>query len=463
MISTKIKEKYISVETSKDKLEAYVILHKENITPQEVFFALNSRNIIYGIDEFSVYRACRERSLNKPICVAKGIPPLPGKDAKLKYLFKLDDKPNLFKYSDGSVDYKDLGKIQTVEAGDVLVEKEPIIEGVPGIDVFGNQILPPIPKDVKLPVGKNTKVSEDGLRLIAEKSGYIKFKEGRVDVLTCLEIDKDVDLTTGNIYFVGDIVIKGFVKSGFVVITKGDIEVHQGIEGAELRTCGNIRIYRGIRRNSQVKGKNIYAKFIENSEVEAEEDVIVENVILHSRVDAGKRVILKGTKSKIIGGRIRATEEVLSNTIGSYIEVPTLIQVGVPPWIRQELEDLLKEFQEKRKNYEELKLNLSTLLKLKEENRLSQSKEKLLLEKEKDSYQINLRLIEVNNRIMELKRYILSRRMKGRIHVLSKIYPQVRITIGAKTFTINQEYRNVTLLGSYDTIRTVPYQGQIKI
>ena len=56
-------------------------------------------------------------------------------------------------------------------------------------------------------------------------------------MLPVLEISGDVGPATGNINFVGSMV-KGNVKSGFVITADGDVEVYGIVEAAKVEAGG---------------------------------------------------------------------------------------------------------------------------------------------------------------------------------------------------------------------------------
>ena len=80
-------------------------------------------------------------------------------------------------------------------------------------------------KSVPLPKGRNTEITEDGDTLIASMPGHVEFSGSTFQVKPVLDIDGDVDFSTGNIKFVGDVNIKGDVLSGFTVRSAGNIQV----------------------------------------------------------------------------------------------------------------------------------------------------------------------------------------------------------------------------------------------
>ncbi|MFW5837824.1 MAG: FapA family protein, partial [Desulfovibrionaceae bacterium] len=131
----------------------------------------------------------------------------------------------------GSVDHYDLGFIQNVVAGEVIAELQELPDFDDPPDVDRNFVF----TSKSFPAGSNTEVNPaDDSQLLAAANGLVCMDEsGRINVRKKLALDSDVDFRTGNIFFVGDLVIKGAVRSGFQIRAK-NLMVEELIEGAEV-------------------------------------------------------------------------------------------------------------------------------------------------------------------------------------------------------------------------------------
>jgi len=97
--------------------------------------------------------------------------------------------------------------------------------------------------DLRKMAGKNTLVTEDGLKIVAKTDGVVVKEGTRVSVISQLVISGDVDYHTGNIEdFVEAVQIMGTVREGFKVKAKTSIQVHGVVEGAQLEAGQNIKI-----------------------------------------------------------------------------------------------------------------------------------------------------------------------------------------------------------------------------
>jgi hypothetical protein len=225
----------------------------------------------------------------------------------------------------------------------------------------------------------------------------------------------------------------------------GDITIQQGILGKEA--------------GSVFAEGNITAKFIENGNVEAIGDVIVQEAIMHSNVDAGERVILAGGKRGVLlGGRVRAGKEVNARTIGSLKEVPTEIEVGVVPRTREEILRLEKEIEEDKKKFKELKFGIKTLLSQKEmKGGLAPNKEELLVKYLRTQNMFMRKLRDTMARINILRKD-LSQDFGGKVCAFNVVYPGAKICIRTNIMYVREEYKFITFFSRGNKIELRPYE-----
>ena len=87
------------------------------------------------------------------------------------------------------------------------------------------------------------------------------------------QIRGDVDFHTGNIDFNGDVIIGGDVKSGFKIISKGNIYVNGTVESSDLQSNeGSIFIKNGIqgKNNCSIKALkgSVFTGYVQNASIE---------------------------------------------------------------------------------------------------------------------------------------------------------------------------------------------------
>lgn len=298
---------------------------------------LNEKDIISGIvaDEMIMSFLKSNVLKDKPFRVAKGIKPIYGKNAKINYFFDIEPLKAGGVDTDGQIDFKDRGKIPQVEIEMVLAEKTPMIESMPGRNIFGEAISVEPVVDCEIKIGKGVKLSEDGLQAVAMVKGHPEITSiGEICVLDIYVINGDVDYETGHIEHEGDIEIKGCIKSGFKV--KGHSIKANAIDDGIIEAQGNLEILNGINSGEiYVKG-NISAKFIHKSNITCVGEVSVDKEIIDAVIkNRGKCSMANG---KIISSNISSKMGVFVKDIGTEKGIASTIRVGFDMFSEKELQ-----------------------------------------------------------------------------------------------------------------------------
>lgn len=322
----------------------------ERMTADEFFRDLEQKNVKFGIRKDDLIAFFQNPVYCKEILVAMGQPPRHGTDARIEYYFETDLRAKPTLKEDGSVDFFNLNTINHCSKGDVLARLFPGDAGDAGRSIYGEPIKPRDIKRLALKYGRNISISEDKQVLTADVDGHVTLVEDKVFVSNVLEVE-NVDNATGNIDYDGSVKVNGNVCTNFSVKAKGDIEVSGVVEGAYLEAGGNIIITRGM--NGMARGVlkaegNVISKFIENSKVSAGGYVSTES-ILHSEVMANTEIIVDGRRGFITGGRVSAGNLIQVKTLGSAMGADTIVEVGVNPTAKMEIQKLQKLVGERKK------------------------------------------------------------------------------------------------------------------
>lgn len=434
------------VAVSKDRMLATIRFYPPStggklMTEREVRAELEREKIVHGISDhvMEIFLKTRQYCVNFPI--AKGTPPTRAKDTEIEYFFNTKPlaKPKVLE--DGSVDFHNLNLFTPIKKGDLLAKLTPHDPGAPGMNVMGVNIPQNRPKVKRLKHGRNITMSEDKTTLTSDIDGNVTFANGTVFVADTYQVAADVDASTGDIEYEGNIMIPGVVRTGFMVRAKGDIEVNGVVEGATLVAGGNIVIKRGVQgmgKGMLTAGGDICAQFFESANVKAQGDIIAGS-ILHSDVQSGGRVVISGRKGYIVGGEIVCESYVEANSIGNKMETNTVIKVGVNPELYEELKDLatvvaeLKDQMDEAASYLHVyKEKLKRGIKLRPEN-VKQIKQ----------YTVKLEAVtkewnEKKERLNDI-RTILSRGKKGSVRVLGNCYRGAMFFISNQSYTVKEK------------------------
>lgn len=355
---------------SDDKMMAIIRFYPPSIngkymTEKEIRGELERLKINFGISDKIIAAYMKGRQFCRDIPIAKGKPVVQGKDAFITYKFNTNPiaKPKLLE--DGSVDFHQLSLFTPVKAGDLLAVLTPEVPGEPGMDIFGNRIIPSNVKKGVLKFGKNIRLSEDKLEIYSEVDGDVKLEGDMVFVSNTYTVPSDVNPSTGDINYNGNVVVIGNVHSGFTIEATGDIEVQGVVEGATLIAGGNIVLKRGIQgmgKGVLKAGNDIVTKFIESSTVTAGH-IVNTGSSLHSNIEAEEAVIVSGRKGFLIGGTIVAGKKIEASVFGNKMNTATELKVGVKPEVMDRFKDLTVEIKKKQNEMMEHNQTLDTLKK----------------------------------------------------------------------------------------------------
>ncbi|MCI0183611.1 DUF342 domain-containing protein [Sulfoacidibacillus ferrooxidans] len=263
------------------------------------------------------------------VVVAQGEPPGTPTDEQLHFCFDIDPVPIPQLLDNDHVDYRELGMLQNALVGQELVYRIEGQYGLPGVDVYGNEVQSKAPQVKVLPSGSGTCISSDGMILLSEIDGQIVYgRNQRVSVLPVFHVQEDVDFSVGNIDFLGSVVVHGSVREGFTIKATGNIEVFGIVERAHLFADGDIIIRGGVQGSTKSK---IYAKgslralYLQNAIIESEGDLIVADSVMHSIVRA-RSARITGKRGLLVGGLTRVDDSVLARVVGSHLGTATRIE-----------------------------------------------------------------------------------------------------------------------------------------
>ncbi|MCR4909546.1 MAG: FapA family protein [Lachnospiraceae bacterium] len=326
-----------------------------SITAEEIQKDISAKGLKVTIDEEAVQAFLTERHYCTDYAIAHGEYPKEGEDGYVEYLFNTDlsVKPTL--KEDGTVDFFNLNTVCECKEGQELAILHPSVQGVSGMNVYGDIISARKVEEVRLDFGKNVVVNEERTVLTSKCNGHVRLEGTMVIVSDVLEIGS-VDTSTGNIDYDGNLLISGNICAGFKVHASGDIEVRGVVEGAEVDAGGQIFVVRGINGMGEghIKaGSNIVAKYIENATVTAGNYVQTE-CIINAHVTAKTTVTVEGKRGYISGGVVRAGTAAIAKTIGSEMGVDTAIEVGADPAMRERAGVIQKENIEITKQLQQL-------------------------------------------------------------------------------------------------------------
>ncbi|MDR1302026.1 MAG: FapA family protein [Treponema sp.] len=431
---------------------------------ETILNVLKDNRVVYGIKEDFLQNFLDRPSYRVPVVAAEGIPAVNGRDAYIEYLFKTTQKrAPVHEGADGRVDFREINSIQNVVKDQPLAKKIPPEEGTVGRTVIGGYLPAKPGNDIEIPLGINVHLGEDRSTVISDINGQVILASGLISVEPVYTVQGNVNLKTGNIIFLGTVIITGNVEDGFSVKAQGNIEVKGSVEMADLEAEGDIIVQKGItsRNTGTVKaGKSVYARFIENAAIEAGNMVIVSDGIINSRVDAFKRIVCKGKRATIVGGHLRAAEEINAKVIGSAVSgTETICEVGVDPKSKKELDTLIAHKGTIEKEIDAIKLDFQTLNNILQQRKsLPEDKEIQMQELMERHRALLAEMKEIDEKIGTIQELINGVKIRGRVSASDKILPGVKVIIRDVVENVKNEYRATTFILENDLIRVTKYE-----
>ncbi|QJA06073.1 DUF342 domain-containing protein [Thermosulfurimonas marina] len=365
------------------------------------------------------------------VIVARGTPPVPGEDARLELLVDLSHGPR--EVDKHRVNFREMNLVVSVRAGTPVVKKIPPRPGQPGHNIWGEIISPPPVKDVDLIPGEGFRLDQENQVLIAERSGCVVEKQGRLSIEPTYTLEGDVDWESGNIRFFGEkLTISGGVKRGFRVEAEGEVEIGGGVEdAARIVVQGNLTI-RGL-----IHGEKAYIECsgdavlhsVEYATIKVGGNLTVRDYLLQARVKVGRNLTVVEGRGLVAAGEIQVGEEATVKVAGNDSFVPTVFRIGAPPDLYEEIEHLRGELSLLDETTEKLRKAVALGLKLKKEGKLTPEKLKILAKLQK-VYGEKLRAqAEAQERLRE-KEEALKAYGEYTFKILERAFPGVRVFIG---------------------------------
>ncbi|WP_080839886.1 DUF342 domain-containing protein [Cohnella massiliensis] len=457
----------LQITVSDDKMHAFLTFKRVEgdikLTVPDLELMLASKGITYGIQK-DLLAQIAHRPANFFLSqteVATGLSPQKGTDGYITVLFESDNQYRTpTEREDGSVDYREVSRLANVKAGQLIAERHPPGPGIPGKTVTGEEVPPKEGKEAHFKLGKNVVVNPERTGMYAAIDGLVtRTDKDKLNVFPVFEVNGDVDYNIGNIDFVGTVVVRGNVLTGFRIRASGDIRVTGGIEGADVESDGSIEINGGIIGSNKglVKaGGSVRCSFIQEGNVMAGEDVLVTQSIMHSNVRAGRNVICLGSKGLIVGGLTQAGEKVTARTVGNAMSTATAIEVGVRPELRQALNDHRTSIRQLTDSLDKTDKALAMLNQMAAAGNLTPDRLALRIKLTATQRQTSQELQDAKEAVLEIEK-TLEDAESSKVDVVHTIYGGTKIVIGRYTRFIKDTIMRVSFRFIDGEIVPVPY------
>ena len=424
----------------------------KDVTEQEVLSEIQSKGIVYGLNSKLISDIIKNKMFGKPYEIAKYTPPTDGVDGTLTYLFEqnVENKPK--EDEKGFVDYRDLGIIRNIKAGTPIGTITFPTEGEPGTNIKGAPIAQKKGVEAKVPMGDNVVLNGDKSHIIAKCDGNLKFSGGKFSVETVYTMRGNVDASTGNLDFIGDIVVKGEVMEGFKVSSLKSITIFENTTGAVIEAGGDVVIKKGCINTKVTSHGNVSVDFCENSKITCDGD-LKGDAFITSDIYCGGELIAQGKKGILMGGKYTCLKNLTANSIGSKSYAATLVTVGDNAIMLEEMDDCNKKLHEIDFQILRCTQAIDFLNEKKKIMTLPPEKEELLSSSVKSRIMLNMEKKKITSRIEEIKAYLENKENLS-ITCKKELYPGTKIIINDFVFAVNDKYQYCKIFLDEDGIKT---------
>ena len=394
--------------------------------------ALKESKVSWGVDEALLESLPQdpERYFHLFLC-AWGKRAVQGVDGRVVDLFPRVLERSITVDENNRVDYTTLNFFQNVTQGDVICKLIPPTEGVEGRTVTDQPIPARDGKKATLPKGRHTEISEDGMSLLASSSGHVEFSGRAFQVKPLLDIPANVDFSTGDINFLGDVCIHGDICSGFTVRAIGNITVGGVVEaGSTVEAGGDLIVVKGILGDGTAiirSHRSLFSKYIENSTIYVRENLQTD-CIINSHIYSDGEVLVRSGRGTIIGGRVWAASKVSAIAVGARSECRTSVALGGLPCTNFEREIVQRELKILEMELEKLECQLDSTGK---NSLLDKTRAKLTV--------AELKLKQLETELTDIK-IETEEQNRGRLEC-GIAYPGTEISFGDEVLRLRKEYR----------------------
>ncbi len=382
---------------SEDELEAQLSVPDpeglQELSAEELEDFLRLHGVVEGIVREALVEAAASLRKGRPLdgyVVARGRPPVAPDGTRVEFRFDTERLTGAL-LADGRVDYRERSSIVQVRAGDVLCELQSEKPGSDGVTVTGKRLKALPAKHVKGPKpGRNVRFDPERGVYQATVSGAVFLRDNVLSVRTEVTIPGDVDYEIGNIRFAGNVIVRGTVKSGFLVEAEGNVTIIGGIEPkARVVAAGDVVVQgvcRGAGKEGPVtvrSGRTVTLGVVQDAVIVAEGDILLRKPVVGSTIQAGGMVKALEPEAIIRASYVEGVRGLHLQTVGSPTAQPCHLVAGITARVADRIEAVEREIQQLTdklnavceafyKRYE--KLLLSSRLDDEERNELEEAK-----------------------------------------------------------------------------------------
>lgn len=320
--------KNIKVDISKDKMEAYISFEYKNavkinikdsnpvenlvidvyeeemdcrglLSKEEIEQLLKEANVIYGVKEEAIEEITKAQNGGR-VLVAEGLKPIDAIDEKIEFVFNKEDI-SIGEYE--KIDYKNINKINGVEATAIIGK---VIKGEDskfGINVFGQEVKPKKNKRKIIRCGNGCNILDDNI--IAEISGQVSYK------LAIKDGDKNSQVSK-------------FIKEKLLPMSRTNINSIKELRNFVISLLEEIQYLEEYMANMS----SITLSYCQEASIQSSGDILINGKGLYSTdMYAVRSIKFLNKQSVCRGGVLKAGEFINASVVGSEAGAHNVLEV----------------------------------------------------------------------------------------------------------------------------------------
>lgn len=320
--------KNIKVDISKDKMEAYISFEYKNavkinikdsnpvenlvidvyeeemdcrglLSKEEIEQLLKEANVIYGVKEEAIEEITKAQNGGR-VLVAEGLKAIDAIDEKIEFVFNKEDV-SIGEYE--KIDYKNINKINGVEATDIIGK---VIKGEDskfGINVFGQEVKPKKNKRKIIRCGNGCNILDDNI--IAEISGQVSYK------LAIKDGDKNSQVSK-------------FIKEKLLPMSRTNINSIKELRNFVISLLEEIQYLEEYMANMS----SITLSYCQEASIQSSGDILINGKGLYSTdMYAVRSIKFLNKQSVCRGGVLKAGEFINASVVGSEAGAHNVLEV----------------------------------------------------------------------------------------------------------------------------------------
>lgn len=362
------------------------------------------------------------------VLLVEGRPAQHGRDGRLEWAPECDPE-QLKQQSQEQGEFSHYrSRLISVETGQVIATLKRATPGKPGKNIFGQPLdaRDGKPYEPKLVAGCHLDADD---QIIADQAGTLIVNGDDIRIEEDLQIAGNVDFETGHVHTHGNLSIQGGVADLFQVYAGKNIEIHNSVESAEIRSRGDVTCHDHVANKLKgivLAGGSIDARLIDNSLLAARGDIRVGKEAIAGHLFAGGKVVCE--TGVLSGGVIVGRNGVEAKVLGSGGRTHMIVVAGIDWMLEGEVAPMIAKIKELSKTIDQRQPQIDTL---------KANMKRLTAQQREQVTELEFQLYEIVSERDELTETIQKRREESasqcavQIQVTSQVHPGVELRLGA--------------------------------